>query len=87
MRNIMESKMDKQVAAVLADVLGLRENQIIPELKKADVDQWDSLKQMDLINSLEQQFNVVLEIQDIVRMDSVSNILTVLKERGVAVGD
>lgn len=79
--------MDKQVAAVLADVLGLRENQIIPELKKADVDQWDSLKQMDLINSLEQQFNVVLEIQDIVRMDSVSNILTVLKERGVAVGD
>lgn len=83
----MESKMDKQVAAVLADVLGLRENQIIPELKKADVDQWDSLKQMDLINSLEQQFNVVLEIQDIVRMDSVSNILTVLKERGVAVGD
>lgn len=79
--------MDKKLAAVLADVLGLRESQIVLELTKADVDQWDSLKQMDLINSLEQQFDIALEIQDIVKMDSVKNILAVLKQKGVSIAD
>jgi len=76
--------MDKQLVAVLTDVFGLRPEQIVPELTKEQVGSWDSLKQMDLVMSLEREFNVALEIPDIVRMTSVANIVDALTSRGVS---
>ncbi len=75
--------MNKRLAASLADVFGLRESEIRPDLKKADVGAWDSLKQMDLVVSLEREYDIALEIPDIIRMTSVDGIVEVLKEKGV----
>jgi len=38
---------------------------------------------MDLVTSLEKEYNVTLGIPDIVKMQSVKAILEVLKEQGV----
>lgn len=78
--------MKKRLVSVLANVFGLKDEQITPELKKGDVGSWDSLKQMDLVISLEREFNIVLEIQDIIKMDSVSNIVDVLRNKGISFG-
>lgn len=75
--------MNKQLASVLADVFGLQTSQIVPELTKADVGSWDSLKQMDLVISLEREFGIALEIPDIIKMNSVANIMDVLAQKGV----
>lgn len=82
----MGSKMKTRLFPVLAEVFGLRADEIVPELTKADVVSWDSLKQMDLIVSLEREFDIVLEITDIIRMDSVENIVNVLRDKGVELG-
>ena len=71
---------------ILADVFGLRADQIGPGLAKDDVGSWDSLKQMDLVISLEKGFGVSLEIKDIMRMDSVESIIRVLESKGVDLG-
>jgi acyl carrier protein len=42
---------------------------------------------MDLVTLLEREFDVILEITDIIRMYSVLNIMEVLKEKGVDLGD
>lgn len=75
--------MNQRLASVLAEVFGLRQDQIIPTLTKDDVAVWDSLKQMDLVVSLEREFGIVLEIADIVRMNSVSSIVETLALKGV----
>lgn len=77
--------MNKKIVELLAEVFGLRESEIRPELTKKDVGSWDSLKQMDLVMTLEREFDIVIEITDIQRMVSVADILSVLKEKGVAV--
>lgn len=77
--------MNKKIVELLAEVFGLRESEIHPELTKKDVGSWDSLKQMDLVMTLEREFDIVIEIADIQRMVSVADILAVLKEKGVAV--
>lgn len=77
--------MNKQLISVLSDVFELRAEQIIPGLTKDEVGSWDSLKQMDLVMSLEREFSIALDIPDIVRMDSVANIIDVLKSKGVDV--
>ncbi len=75
--------MDKHLAAILAEVFGLRESQIHPDLTKADVGTWDSLKQMDLVMTLEREYDIALEIPDILRMVSVAGIIQMLKDKGV----
>ncbi|MBQ7457471.1 MAG: hypothetical protein IJS54_07710 [Desulfovibrio sp.] len=75
--------MDTTLKKVLADVFGVRESDILPETTKEDVGSWDSLKQMDLVLSLERAYNITLDIQDIVAMQSVEAIVRVLKAKGV----
>ena len=78
--------MNKRLISVLTEVFGLRADQIVPELTKDDVGSWDSLKQMDLVMSLEREFSITLEIPDIVRLNSVANISDVLTDKGVDLG-
>ncbi len=75
--------MDKRLTAILTEVFRLRESEIYAELEKADVGSWDSLKQMDLVMSLENEFGIILTIPDIIRMVSIASIIAVLKEKGV----
>jgi acyl carrier protein len=75
-----------RLAEVLADVFSLPVHKIVPELTKADVGSWDSLKQMDLVMSLEKEFGITLEIPDIVAMDSVEKVIEVLESKGVDLG-
>ena len=77
--------MNAKITQLLAEVFSLRESEIHPDLKKCDVGSWDSLKQMDLVLSLEREFDIVIEIADIQRMVSVADILDVLREKGIAV--
>lgn len=78
--------MNKHFISVLSDVFGVREDQIVIDLSKENLGNWDSLKQMDLVVSLEREFNITLEIQDIVKMNSVKNIIEVLNSKGVELG-
>ena len=79
--------MNKRLVLVLADVFALREAEIRPDLQKADVGNWDSLKQMDLVVSLEREYGIELEISEIVSMTSVAEITRVLAAKGVKLGD
>jgi acyl carrier protein len=78
--------MNKKLAELLAEVFGLRATEIHPELQQCDVGTWDSLKQMDLVLSLERGYDIALEIPDILRMKSVGEIMAVLEEKGVDLG-
>ncbi len=79
--------MNKRLALVLSAVFGLRSDEIRVELSKDEIGSWDSLKQMDLVVSLEKEFNIALEIPDIIKMNSVGQIVDVLAAKGVDFGD
>lgn len=79
--------MDKKLAQTLADVFELRPSDINPEITKESIANWDSLRQMDLVVSLERDFNVSLLMEDIVKMTSVKSIIQVLHSKGVTIED
>lgn len=79
--------MNKKLQCLLADVFGVRESEITPDTAKGDVESWDSLKQMDLVMSLERAYDLTLDIQDIVAMTTVASIAQVLRDKGVALED
>lgn len=78
--------MNKKLAQLLAEVFGLRTTDIHPNLQNTEVGTWDSLKQMDLVMSLEREYGIALEIPDILRMTSVAEIMAVLNDKGVDLG-
>ncbi|MAL78748.1 MAG: hypothetical protein CMN55_06480 [Sneathiella sp.] len=79
--------MNEKLVSVLAEVFNLQPDQIVPELTKENVGSWDSLKQMDLVISLERQYGVTLQVEDIIQLVSVAKIAEVLKRKGVDLGD
>ena len=79
--------MDKRLAGVLAEVFRIKDSEIVPELHKSDVGSWDSLKQMDLVMSLENEYGNTLAIPDILKMVSVGGIIEVLRDKGVDLAD
>ena len=79
--------MNNKLAELLAEVFGLRVPEIQPDLNRCEVGTWDSLKQMDLVVSLEREYGIALDIPDILRMTSVAEIMAVLKEKGVDLGN
>ena len=78
--------MNERLAGVLAEVFDMRRADIHPALEKADVGTWDSLRQMDLVVTLEREYGIALDIPDIVRMVSVAGIVDVLQGKGVDLG-
>ncbi|WP_299479847.1 acyl carrier protein [uncultured Roseibium sp.] len=79
--------MNAKLTELLAEVFGLRPTEIHAELQKTDVGSWDSLKQMDLVMSLERAYDIVLDLPDILRMTSVAEIVAVLEDKGVSFED
>jgi len=75
--------MNDKLKKVLAEVFNLKMEQISEHLTKEQISSWDSLRQMDLVNSLEEEFNITLEMEDIFKINSISTICEVLKEKGV----
>jgi len=66
-------------------VFDLTPDQINIDLTQNDVIKWDSLSQMHLVVALEQAFNIDLELEEIVTMNSVKSIADVLEKKGVKV--
>lgn len=79
--------MNAKLKTVLAGIFGLKEDGITPQTSKEDVANWDSLKQMDLVMTVEQEFDIALDIEDIVSMTSVGKIIEVLKSKGLDFAD
>lgn len=75
--------MDTKVENLVSEVLQMPASDITDDLTMKTVDTWDSLKHMELIVVLEQSFDIQLSFDEIVAMQSVSQIKHVLRERGV----
>jgi len=71
----------KQVEKIIADVLGMDAAQVGPEFTYRDTDRWDSLKHMEIVTAIEQNFNVTLMVDEMTRMTSVEDIVNILEQK------
>ena len=69
---------------IMATTLKLAPAKITRETSDKDLAAWDSLAHVNLMLSLEQTFELELEVEDFAKLTSVPAILGYLKERRVA---
>lgn len=73
--------MDDRIKVVISAVLGLEIGMIHDEISPDTVEDWDSLKHMELIMALEEEFSVQFTDDEIMSMLSYRRILEVLERK------
>lgn len=72
-----------QLREVIAQTLKTPTSSIGRTTRATDVPTWDSLGHVNLMMSLEQTFDIQLDVDDFPRLTSVPAILELLKARGI----
>jgi acyl carrier protein len=75
--------MNEKLTNILIEVFDIKISEINENLINEDVSSWDSLTQMDLVTTLENEFNIQLEMLEIVSLVSVRKIIEVLESKGI----
>jgi acyl carrier protein len=78
---------EEQLRQVLADVLDLEASAIGETASVDTIEQWDSLKHLNLVLALEERFGVTLTEEQTVQILSYRLIKIALEEQGVRFND
>jgi acyl carrier protein len=72
----------EKIQYVIATTLKVSPDKITKETSDEDFAAWDSLAHVNLMMSLEQTFDLFLEVEDFPKLTSVPAILEYLREQG-----
>ncbi len=76
---------EERLREILAKVLLLEESEINDELSRKDLESWDSLAHLMLINEVEASFNVTLSDDEIIAINTVGDLKKALRRNGVKI--
>ncbi|UXB40719.1 acyl carrier protein [Stenotrophomonas maltophilia] len=79
------SSNEDQVVAVFARVLGIDASQVTDELRYNTIPQWDSIAHMSVVAALEEAFNVMIDMDEVIDMSSVGKAREILRKHGAAI--
>jgi acyl carrier protein len=77
----MSDDVDNRVQTVLADVFGLDAAGVGPDTSTDTVEAWDSLQQLTVVLSIEEEFGIHLTDDDAVAAVSFPLITAIVRER------
>lgn len=76
----------KKYKSVFIESFGINESQLC-NLKYQDIPEWDSVGHMGLMASLEETFNIEMEIDDIIDFSSFEKGLEIISKYKIAIND
>ena len=71
----------KKLNQIISEVLRIKEEDLKDELIVQDLESWDSLKHMDLISSIEKDFNIQFGMDEILSMKDIKTIKRIVNEK------
>ncbi len=69
-----------QVMQTIAETLNVPLSTINKDSAAENMDIWDSFAQVNLMMALEQTFDITLEVEDFMKLNSVTSITTFIKK-------
>ncbi len=68
------SEVNSTVIEVVTDIFELDESEVADQLTPDMVDLWDSLSQLRLVTSLEQEFDIKFSMEEIESIDTIGRL-------------
>lgn len=79
----MSESTNKKLKTILAKILLIDESKISDKMSRNKVKEWDSMAHLMLISELESTFEVTLDDDDIMEIQTVADIKNALKKFGI----
>ena len=76
---------DKKLKEILAKVLLIDETKISDEMSRKTVKEWDSMAHLMLVSELESAFEVTMDDDDIMEIQTVTDLKKTLQKLGISV--
>ena len=68
---------------IFCEVFSVEESALNSEFNSCNVDGWDSVHQLSLTSSVEDEFEIMLDAEDILEFSSYENAKTILAKYGI----
>ena len=81
----MSSDIDKKLKDILAKVLLIDEKKINDEMSRKTVKEWDSMAHLMLVSEIESAFEVTMDDDDIIEIQTVTDLKKTLQKLGITV--
>lgn len=73
--------MDSKIKTIMSIILDIPKNEINESTSIETLKTWDSLKQMNLVVALEEEFSIEFSDDEIVILDSFNNIKKIVNQK------
>ena len=73
--------MEQKLKKIMADVFEISPDKIDEATIMESIEQWDSLKHMELIMAIEEKFGIVFETEEILEITSFTGIKDILRNK------
>ncbi len=71
--------MEDKLIQIFFNVFGISDYEKIVELKKDEIEEWDSISHLDLVQEIEEAFCIEMSRNEIFEIDSFPKALEILK--------
>jgi acyl carrier protein len=68
---------------IISDVFEIEVSDIEYSMTPDDIERWDSLGNLILINTIEEKFNITLDIEEIFSIEKIEDIYELIRKRVV----
>jgi acyl carrier protein len=79
----MSDSTEKKLKDILAKILLIDETKISDSMSRKTVKEWDSMAHLMLVSELESAFEVTMDDEDIMEIQTVADIKKILKKLGI----
>jgi len=76
----MNETLDETVKEIMANMFGVSVESLSNDSSPEQIPAWDSGEHLNLVMSLEQRFDIVIDIDDYTEMSTLGNIKTVVEK-------
>jgi|TARA_B110000495_G_C23038048_1_gene620851 acyl carrier protein len=74
--------LSRKVFEIVADVLNTKLEVLSDDTTQADIETWDSLNSLLLVNEIEKDFDVKFTIDEVIKIEKISDIKKILIKKG-----
>ena len=73
--------MEDKLKEILSVILGIDHEQVDESTSSTSVEDWDSLKQMNIIVSVEEEFDIQIDEEESILSDSYQSLLSLISKK------
>ncbi|MDR6553584.1 acyl carrier protein [Paenibacillus qinlingensis] len=75
---------EQKLRSIFAEALGVSESIVVDELAYNSIEQWDSIAHMALISVIEEDFDIMLDTDDVIDLSSFAKAKEILGKYGLS---